>query len=100
MPAGTTIAVTKTNGLLLDPISSITVGDSSACNKNANGTCPANDPFLGIYPITMQSDATWAAPVPPSVTGTCANASNAGILTVIVTSPLGVKNTAIISVND
>lgn len=100
MPAGTTIAVTKTNGLLLDPISSITVGDSSACNKNANASCPTNDPLLGIYPITMQSDATWAAPVPPSVTGTCANASNTGILTVIVTSPLGVKNTAIISVND
>jgi hypothetical protein len=96
MPAGTTIKLTKTNGVILDPTGSIIVADSSACNKNANASCPTNTPSLGVYPITMQSDASWA----PGTPGTCTNASNTGILTVIVTSPLGVTTTRVFNIND
>jgi hypothetical protein len=96
MPAGTTIALTKTNGNILSSIN-IVIPDSSACNKNFNSAgCPtlANDPSLGVYPLTMQSDATFTAP------STCTNTASTGILTVTVTSPKGLITITNINVND
>jgi hypothetical protein len=100
MPAGTTIALTKTNGTILSTTNIVTP-DSSACNSTFAG-CPASagSLALGIYPLSLQSDATYAAPVPPSSTGTCTNAANAGVITVTVTSPKGLITTATFNVND
>ncbi len=100
MPAGTTLVLTKTNGTILSP-TSIVVPDTSACNSTFAG-CPAlaGSLALGVYPFSMQSDATFTAPVPPSVTGTCTNSANAGVLSVTVTSLKGTLTTASYNVND
>ena len=66
MPAGTTLVLTKTNGTILSP-TSIVVPDTSACNSTFAG-CPAlaGSLALGVYPFSMQSDATFTAGVPPA----------------------------------
>jgi hypothetical protein len=103
MPTGTTIAITKTNGTILSTTNIVTP-DSSACNSTFSG-CPASagSLALGIYPLSMQSDATFIAgnalAVPP-VPDTCTNPKNTGVVTVTVTSPKGLITIATFNVND
>ena len=102
MPAGTTLTFATTNGILSTP--NVVIPDSSACNSNFAG-CPASAASLalGIYPLDMQSDATFTAGDPaatPPVPDTCTNPKNSGVLTVTVTSPKGLITTANISVID
>lgn len=95
MPAGTTLALTKTNGTILSP-TSVVMPDTSACNSKFPG-CPAlaGSLALGVYPLAMQSDATYDA-----VAGTCTNPANTGVLTVTVTSFKGLITTRTFNVND
>ncbi len=112
MPAGTTLTLATTNGTILSTASYV-MPDSSACNSSLKASggaawfsgCPASAGSLifGVYPITMQSDATFTAGNPaatPAVPSTCTNPKNSGVLTVTVTSPKGLVTTTSINVND
>ena len=83
MPAGTTVAFTKDNGTITSPASYI-VPNSIGCRTGYAG-CPASagSATFGDIPVTMQSDATFAAGTP----NTCTNASTSGTFTVTVTTP-------------
>ena len=89
MPTGTTISFATSNGTLLST-ASFTTMNNSGCSTAFPG-CPAGAGTVTFeyYPVTLQSDATYAPPVAPAVIGTCTNAKTSGVLTVTVKTPGG-----------
>lgn len=87
LPAGTTIALSTSNGTLLSG-TRFTVANT-------------NEPSAAawIYTVSLQSDATQTSSVatPPL---SCTNPVSSGLLTVTVTTPLGVITTRSFSVTD
>lgn len=96
MPAGTTVAFTKDNGVILSDTSYI-VPDTIGCRSGYTG-CPdsAASATFGDIPVTMKSDATFTVGTP----NTCTNSTLSGTFTVKVTSPLGLITTATLGVTD
>ena len=84
MPQGTTVAIGTDNGTIVG-VSSYVVENTTACRSGVAG-CPvsAASPTLGDYVFTLKSDAAY-----DPATGTCANTSASGTLTVTVTPPKG-----------
>lgn len=70
LPAGTTIALTTTNGALDDNSTSFTVPNTTQVQD---------------YPIVIKSDATL-----DTTTGLCTNTTPSGALTITVTTPRGI----------
>jgi hypothetical protein len=96
MPAGTTIALTTSNGII-ESTSSITVPNTAGC-RNGFAGCPASagsDNF-GSYVVTMRSDATYS----PTGSPQCTNVSNSGSFFVNVTTPKGLVTTNSVGVTD
>ncbi|MGB9149050.1 MAG: hypothetical protein WCB36_02265 [Burkholderiales bacterium] len=100
MPAGTTVAVSTSNGSILAVGGNLTVPSTQACMDTADafafpgqaqlglpptGTaCPASARNRGVltYSVAMGSDGTIDA-----TTGVCANPVKAGFMTITVTTP-------------
>lgn len=89
MPVGTTIGFATSNGTLLST-ASFTTMNNTGCSAAFAG-CPAGvgTATFEYYPVTLQSDASFAPPVAPAVVGTCTNAKTSGLLTVTVKAPGG-----------
>jgi len=81
MPAGTTIAITTTNGTLVGGTSFI------VANTNAN---VATAPTAFNYTVSLKSDATYTPAVvgPPAVPASCSDTTPTGSLSVKVTTPV------------
>ncbi|MEK7810895.1 MAG: hypothetical protein AAB278_03655, partial [Pseudomonadota bacterium] len=77
------------------------VPNTSGCRSSYAG-CPAGTPafpigtvtFGDITPVTMKSDAV------TTTAGGCANVSTSGMLTVTVTTPIGIITTAKVGITD
>lgn len=85
LPAGTTIAFSTSNGTIL---------------SGASFTVPnTNEPSAAawIYPVSMQSDAIQSG---PDTNYVCVNTVTSGLLTVKVTTPLGIITTQTYSIID
>lgn len=100
MPAGTTVAVSTSNGSILAVGGNLTVPSTQACMDTADafafpgqaqlglpptGTaCPASARNRGVltYSVNMGSDGTIDA-----TTGVCTNSVKAGFMTITVTTP-------------
>ncbi len=89
MPTGTTISFATSNGTLLSTASFTTLNDSGCSTAYAGCPSSAGTALFGYYPVTLQSDATYTAPVAPAVIGTCTNTKTSGVLTVTVRTPGG-----------
>lgn len=96
MPVGSTVNFTTTNGIITS--GNYIVPDTIGCLSAAAG-CPASaaSATFGNIPVTMKSDAVWAAGVPNN---TCTNSASSGVFTVTVTTPKGLITTATTTVAD
>jgi len=90
MPVGTNIVFTTTNGAL--------IGTSSFVVPNTNANV-LTSPTAFDYTVSLKSDATFTAAVPP-VAAFCTDATSVGALSVKVTSPLGAVSTGSVAVNN
>ncbi len=99
MPVGSTVNFTTTNGTITS--GNYIVPDTIGCLSTSVG-CPtsAASATFGNIPVTMKSDATWAAGTPPAP-NTCTNTNGStGSFTVTVTTPKGNITTASTTVSD
>jgi hypothetical protein len=104
MPAGTTVAIATTNGIIRSLTTDFTVPNSIACVASFPG-CPASAPKIsttaadgvGSFAVTIASDATQSGTTAPF---TCSNTASSGTLTVTVTTPSGQVTRQSIQVRD
>jgi len=106
MPAGTKVEFSSDNGVLTSD-ALYTVQTTSGCRPASAGAggsanCPASaaSTTFGNIPVTMKTDSTFTAAVPPATEGTCSTIPNSGTFRVKVTTPKGVITSATTSITD